>query len=150
MAAGGSHHHWSIVLLLQKQEDFCLKILSGMTQREAYLQAYNPHHQNAINNADSLSSRLSSTVKIIERLEELRQPSINSTKMLVAEREERLSDIARANVWHFKDDDDIVADVRFNDNISAIKELNKMDGSYAPEKHAILGDITIEVIYKNE
>ncbi len=33
------------------------------------------------------------------------------------------------------------------DRVLAISEHNKMAGDYAPEKHAILGDILIEVVY---
>ncbi len=44
--------------------------------------------------------------------------------------------------------------VNLRDPIPAIVEHNKMDGSYAPEKHLLLGDIKIEIEYvdrdKNE
>jgi len=36
------------------------------------------------------------------------------------------------------------------DRILAISEHNKMDGDYAPEKHALLGNIVIEVIYRDK
>ncbi|KKL11636.1 hypothetical protein LCGC14_2543820 [marine sediment metagenome] len=121
-------------MLTQKQEDFCLNIVSGMSATDASLQAgyADPNH----------TSLMLKTVKISERITELRKPAVDSTKMLVQEREERLSDIAREELSSAKG-----TPLR-GPNISAIQELNKMDGSYAPEKHAVLGAIIIEVVYK--
>ena len=34
--------------------------------------------------------------------------------------------------------------------VEAIREINKMEGDYAPEKHAVVGDIIIEVVYKDK
>ena len=33
--------------------------------------------------------------------------------------------------------------------VEAIRELNKMEGDYAPEKHAVLGDIVIEIVHRD-
>lgn len=42
----------------------------------------------------------------------------------------------------------ITTTMKLRDPIAAIQELNKMRGSYAPKKHAVLGDILVEVVYK--
>lgn len=108
-------------MLTQKQELFTLNLFKGMTQREAWIQAgYSSNYAMAI--VDKHACELANAGKIKGRLAELRLPNVNSTKMLVQEREEKLSSIAR--------------DVK-GDNIRAIQELNKMDGSYSPEKHLL-------------
>ena len=39
--------------------------------------------------------------------------------------------------------------VKILNPVDAIAELNRMDGSYPPEKHAVLGDIRITVVHKD-
>jgi len=36
------------------------------------------------------------------------------------------------------------------ETVLAIAELNKMEGDYAPEKHATLGNIIVEVVYRDK
>ena len=103
-------------MLTQKQEDFCLNIVSGMSATDASLQAgyADPNH----------TSLMLKTVKISERITELRKPAVDSTKMLVQEREERLSDIAREDIISVK------GTLLRDGNIRSIQELNKMDHIY--------------------
>ena len=123
-------------MLTQKQEDFCLNIVSGMSATDASLQAgyADPNH----------TSLMLKTVKISERITELRQPTVDCTKMLVAEREEKLSDIAREDIISAKG-----TPLR-GPNISAIQELNKMGGDYAPVKtdHTFNGEGLSEILLK--
>lgn len=42
-----------------------------------------------------------------------------------------------------------ITKIKLINPIQAIAEHNKMGGDYAPEKHAVMGDIVIEVIYVN-
>jgi len=128
-------------MLTQKQENFTLDLFKELPEVTAYENHYST--ANMSKNAVYVEAcRLSKKPKIALRLAELRQPAVDSTKMLVQEREERLSDIAREELSSAKG-----TPLR-GPNISAIQELNKMDGSYAPEKHAVLGAIIIEVVYK--
>jgi hypothetical protein len=85
--------------LTQKQENFCLNILQGMSQREAYIQAYKPSY--SISSIDENASRLSSNEKVLKRLSELREKAQNSKIASVIERKEILSEIARANMTNF-------------------------------------------------
>ena len=39
--------------------------------------------------------------------------------------------------------------IKLNDPVTAMREITLRRGAYAPEKHAILGDFTIEVEYVN-
>lgn len=108
-------------MLTLRQEGFTLNLYEGLPEVDAYKNHYNTGNM-AINTIYEAASRLAHNSKVIARLVELRLPAVNSTKMLVQEREEKLSEIAR--------------DVK-GDNIRAIQELNKMDGSYSPEKHLV-------------
>ncbi len=126
--------------LTQKQEGFCLNIVQGMPQRDAYINAGYSSNQKS-SSIDENACVLAARIKIISRIEELRQPQANSTKMLVAEREERLSEIGREDIISAKG-----TPLR-GPNITAIRELNQMDGVYPPEKHAFLGAIDLVVRY---
>lgn len=41
----------------------------------------------------------------------------------------------------------VTTTLKLRDPLAAIAELNKMEGDYAPERHAVIGDILIEVVY---
>ena len=85
--------------LTQKQENFCLNILQGMSQREAYIQSYKPAY--AITTIDANASRLASNEKVLKRLSELREKAQNNKIASVIERKEILSEIARASMTNF-------------------------------------------------
>ena len=85
--------------LTQKQENFCLNILQGMSQREAYIQSYKPNY--AITTIDANASRLASNEKVLKRLSELREKAQNNKIASVIERKEILSEIARASMTNF-------------------------------------------------
>ena len=85
--------------LTQIQENFCLNILQGMSQREAYIQSYKPNY--AITTIDANASRLASNEKVLKRLTELREKAQNSKIASVIERKEILSEIARASMTNY-------------------------------------------------
>ena len=85
--------------LTQKQENFCLNVFQGMSQREAYIQSYKPAY--AITTIDANASRLASNEKVLKRLSELREKAQNSKIASVIERKEILSEIARASMTNF-------------------------------------------------
>ncbi len=55
--------------------------------------------------------------------------------MTVTERKERLSEIARQG------------NVRLTNPVEAIKELNKLEGSYPPVQHLVASKVQVEVIF---
>ena len=85
--------------LTQKQENFCLNVFQGMSQREAYIQSYKPNY--AITTIDANASRLASNEKVLKRLTELREKAQNNKIASVIERKEILSEIARASMANF-------------------------------------------------
>ena len=162
--------------LTQKQENFCLNVFQGMSQREAYIQSYKPNY--AITTIDANASRLASNEKVLKRLTELREKAQNSKIASVIERKEILSEIARANMTNYvevgQDGAWFNIDNKSKDNqsvqnnlgkelmrcfyklisnpIDAIKELNKMDGVYADNTTVVNNDnrqIVVNVVSEN-
>jgi hypothetical protein len=117
--------------LTAKQERFALYCFQDLPQREAYIKA--GYSSNMLpSTIDENASRLARKSKIVARITELRQQVVDKSIMDVTERKQVLTLIGR-----------------FGGKVAipAIAELNKMDGSYAPEKHAILGKYEVEVEY---
>ncbi len=121
-----------------RHEKFVLNLVKGMTQTQAAIEAgYTPSR------ARFTGRDLATNSHIIARREELQESTASKDVLTVTQRKERLSELASENnKGQFG--------LNRSPNITAIAELNKMEGSYAPEKHAILGDILIEVVYREE
>lgn len=84
--------------LTQKQEQFCLAIVQGVTQRDAWRAAgYSCSYESIDGNAH----RLASNPKILARVAELRKLTEDKTIMEIKERKQRLSEIARARLTDF-------------------------------------------------
>ncbi len=116
-----------------RHELFVQGIVKGMTQKDAALAA-----GYSANGVDVQASNLLRNTKVIERKEHLQSLTVSDTVLTVKQRKELLSEQARMETKQ---------PATGKERVMAIAELNKMDGSYAPEKHAILGDILIEVKY---
>ncbi len=113
--------------LTQKQENFVLNILQGMTQHDAYIAVYNTKRM-LTNSIDRAACQLAQLPKITARITDLRSVNACKTKMERGEREERLSTIGREDIISAKG-----TPLR-GPNISAIDLLNKMDNIYEPTK----------------
>lgn len=145
--------------LTQKQETFTQNLFKGMTQHGAWINAgYSSNYSGSI--IDQNACNLAKQSKIQVRLSELRALVSKSNIMTVKERQERLSEISRANLTEFIDKDGNITletdnpgalqevtvtelrsgqkkpisttntKVKLHNPISAIAELNKMDGIY--------------------
>ena len=86
--------------LTQKQENFCLNVFQGMSQREAYIKAGYSSKQSLVT-IDRNACGLLKNNKVLTRLEELRQKTQNDKIASVTERKEILSEIARASMANF-------------------------------------------------
>jgi len=87
--------------------------------------------------ADVCASKLLRIPKIQDYLATLRQPA---EKAVIATRDE----LGETYTTLFKDSEKGV-----RDRVACGKEIAGLYGYYAPQKNLILGDITIEVIYKD-
>ena len=161
--------------LTAKQEKFCQNILSGMTQHDAYVNAYDS--QNMLPNViDVKASELMDNGNVKVRVLELRNMAATPTVLSIQEKRDILANIARSQLQDFLDENGNVklnktsralkeyyvkerkdkfgntiksSSVKIIDAIQAIAEDNKMAGHYAPSKHLIGNvDLTPELIDK--
>ena len=88
--------------LTQKQESFCLNILSGMSQREAYFEAgYSKNMSIAV--IDVKASQVASNGKVAVRIAELRKLAESEKVADYQERQEILSEIARGDLLDYQE-----------------------------------------------
>lgn len=158
--------------LTQKQENFVLNLFKGMSQREAWINAgYSSNYDVAI--IDTNASMMASSNKIKIRLAELRGEVSSEAIADVMERQEILTDIARAKLldfvnsegeitleaehsgalqevtvtdWHGGKAESRNTKVKLHNPITAIAELNKMDGVYS-ETPTLVNDNRVVNIY---
>ncbi len=109
--------------LTQKRENFCLNLIKGLSQREAYVKAgYSSNQLPAT--LDKSAYDLALIPNIITRLEELRANLTSKAVMPLTERQERLTEFAREDIETKE------GNLIRHGNISAIAELNKIDHIY--------------------
>lgn len=90
------------IKLTTKQEQFTLNIFSGMTQREAWIQAgYSSNYSMAV--VDSNACALFHTSKIQARFKTLQDKAESDKIMEVKERKERLSEIGRGRLTDYQE-----------------------------------------------
>lgn len=115
------------VLENPKYEKFAQGLAAGLDLNDAYVQAgYNPSPSNA--------HRLKNNEKVKARVTEIVSNISEKAEWDAAKRLKMLADIAERNHK---------VDARVT--VSAIAEANKMQGSYAPAKTQIEGNIVTEI-----
>lgn len=125
------------VLENARHERFIQNIVKGMTQRQAYKDAF-PDNNSNDKTVDELASRLFNNIKVHTRYEELLEELEDKSIMSAKERMKWLTDviknIQRDDVYVKNNDGEDVligsknADI--NTKIKAIDTLNKMDNTY--------------------
>jgi phage terminase small subunit len=134
-----------------KQEKFVQNIVSGMSQRQAYKDAFKvDYDENAI---DSNASTLFKQAKIQQRykelIEELKEATIMTAKERMIWLSEVVQGIQKEKEAVFTDGDVVIKDVEANLNtkIKALDTLNKMSGEYITKVEA---DVSSEVVINIE
>lgn len=159
--------------LTQKQENFCLKYFElGNASEAARLALYSPR------TAASIGMENLCKPQIQARIDQLRKAAEDASVATVLERKQRLTNILRASVPDFVSQDGIKVDgespnvgavsevttrtkiyrgdpavitnLKLHSPIQAIAELNKMEGTHAPQKHLAIGEIIFRVVYEDE
>ena len=133
-----------------KQEKFVQNIVSGMSQRQAYKDAFKvDYDENAI---DSNASTLFKQAKIQQRykelIEELKEATIMTAKERMIWLSEVVQGIQKEKEAVFTDGDVVIKDVEANLNtkIKALDTLNKMSGEYITKVEAdVNSDMTINI-----
>ena len=113
-----------------RQEKFARNLVAGMTQREAYRDAYPNARKWKSGNVDTAAARLAKNAKILPRVEELKRRAAIAAVLTRQARLEELSRIAQS----CEESCPSIA-------IAAIRELNEMTGDNAPVKTETTIDI---------
>lgn len=122
----------------QRQLIFCNEIFKGTNITDAAIIA-GYSKKSAYSIGSELMKNPEITRELGKRNTQLQAKLEANQVMSKEERMSKLSEIAKM---------DVEKPVKPGAITSAISELNKMDGSYAPEKHALLGELFIKVIYE--
>lgn len=123
--------------LTTKQERFIQNIVSGMSQRQAYKEAYNAENMED-KTIDEEACRLFNDCKISARYQELIDKLEDETIMTAMEKRRMLKEMA------------INKENSITDRIKAIDTDNKMAGEYTTKIEGDLGITTIKVDVVNE
>ena len=118
-------------MLNAKQERFIQNIVKGMSQREAYKEAYQANYKDEA--IDSKASALFNTDKVQKRYRELMSKLEEESIMSAKERMIWLSDVVKGKVTHISYDNNGNAydnEAYISDKLKAIDTLNKMSGEY--------------------
>lgn len=138
-------------MLNTKQEKFVQNLIDGMSQREAYRNAYNAKYKDEA--IDSKASALFKTDKVQVRYRELLDKVADKAIMSSKQRMKWLSDVVNGKVkekHYYFSDDECIEDERepdINAKIKALDILNKMTGEYI-QKVEVGTDKPFEVTIK--
>ena len=120
-----------------KQENFIQGIIKGLSQRQAYKEAYNAQY--ADKDIDSKASTLFNSDKVQARYNELLQELEDKSIMTAKERMKWLSDVVRGNIKHISyggNGEEYENEAYISDKLRAIDTLNKMSGEYTTKVDA--------------
>lgn len=124
-----------VKILTLKQEKYVLNLINGMSQREAYKNAYNAKNMKDAT-IDKRASELFQKGEIKGRYEELLKEIKNKSIMTAEERQIWLSKVIKGEIkdtYHYFWDGDYIEEEKepdINAKIKALDTLNKMTGEY--------------------
>ena len=130
--------------LTLKQEKFVQNLIKGMSQREAYRNAYN-NNKTKDEIIDTRACELFKNSKVKVRYDELLKRLEDKAIMSAEERMKWLSKVIKADIKVEREYDNEVKeyDPYMSDRLKAMDILNKMDGQYTTK---IEGNISVEKI----
>lgn len=120
-----------------KQEKFIQGIINGLSQRQAYKEAFGSEYDD--NAIDINASKLFNSAKVKLRYEELLQELEDKSIMSAKERMKWLSDVVRGNIKHISysgNGEEYENEAYISDKLRAIDTLNKMSGEYTTKVDA--------------
>lgn len=140
--------------LTEKQKMFARGLFEGLSQREAYKKAYDCTKKKD-KSVDAQASRLTKNIKVKEYLEQLNSKVERSAVLTKQERMEWLSNVVRTPIAKVDENSNLCQShsitesefgtkvkVTMPNKLSAIAELNKMDGAYEPEKIEVKSELS--------
>lgn len=123
-----------------KQEKFIQNIVNGMSQREAYKDAYNAKYKDEV--IDVRACELFKSSKVQVRYNELIKQLEDESIMSAKERMKWLSDVVNGKIKHTSynsNGDAYENEAYISDKMKAIDILNKMDGQYVTKLEGNIG-----------
>lgn len=132
-------------MLNVKQEKFIQNIINGMSQRQAYKDAYNANYSDK--SIDEKASTLFNSEKVQERYKELLKELEDKAIMTAKERMIWLSDVVRGNIKHTSyggNGEAYENEAYISDKLKALDTLNKMSGEYITKVEPV-GEFKIKV-----
>ena len=134
--------------LTPKQERFIQNVVSGMTQRQAYKEAYNAENMKD-ETIDTEASLLFNDQKVAKRYKELMEKLQDEAIMSAKERMIWLSDVVKGKIKHTSYDSNGEAyenEAYISDKLKAVDTLNKMSGEYITKVEADVNtDVNINI-----
>lgn len=128
-------------MLRPKQEKFIQNIINGMSQRQAYKNAYNAKYSDKA--IDEKASTLFNSEKVQQRYKELLQQLEDKSIMSAKERMKWLTDVIKGNIKHISygsEGQEYENEAYISDKMKAIDILNKMTGQYVTK---FQGEVTL-------
>lgn len=136
--------------LTPKQERFIQNIVSGMTQRQAYKEAFGAEYDD--NAIDSNASTLFKSTKVQQRYKELMDKLEDKAIMSAKERMKWLTDVINGIITdtvYYQingNNEPIEKTADINTKIKALDTLNKMSGEYVTKVEADVNqDVSINI-----
>ena len=118
-------------MLRPKQEKFIQNIINGMSQRQAYKDAYNPKYKDEV--IDIRASELFNSSKVQVRYQELLQKLEEESIMSAKERMKWLTKVIKGDIKHISygsEGQEYENEAYISDKMKAVDILNKMSGEY--------------------
>lgn len=132
--------------LTAKQERFVQNIVSGMSQRQAYKEAYNAEKMKD-ETIDVRACELFNMSKIKVRYQELMEKLEDEAIMTARERMIWLSDVVKGKIKHTSyggNGEEYENEAYISDKLRAIDTLNKMSGEYVTKVEGNIGVTKLE------
>lgn len=139
-------------MLTAKQEKYVQNLIKGMSQREAYRDAYPSSKKWKENTVDSEASKMLTNPKIFNRYNELQNKAEKETIMTAVERKEWLTKVINGEIKEksYYDNEEHEREAYLSDKMKAMDILNKMSGEYITKIEGDIGVTTIEVDLDDE
>lgn len=143
-------------MLTSKQEKYVQNLIKGMSQREAYKDAYPTSKKWKETAIDSQASILFKNSKVLDRYNELQGKAEKETIMTAVERKEWLTKVINGEIKDtvYYNVNGATAPIErtadLNTKIKALDTLNKMSGEYVTKIEGDIGITTIEVDLNDE
>ena len=135
-------------MLRPKQEKFIQNIIKGMSQRQAYKDAYKAKY--SVKSIDEKASTLFNSEKVQERYRELLKKADDESIMSAIERKKWLTQVIKGDIKSTIYDNNGIShenEAYMSDKMKAVDILNKMDGQYVTNINGIV-DLSFEETLK--